>query len=402
MKIPVTLYAIIARLINAVIPVKSKHWIFASDYGDSYREGAKYLLEYMLENHKDYLCTFITSSRKLFKELQQKEIPCVMNYSLKGMFTIAEAEVVISSRNINDVLFAYRKKGRRFYYVVHGMPLKIAIMALPKDYKEKYYSAPQKSIKTVISNFINPRIRMRDIEFVGVTSDFLKPYMEKDMGNTFPIKVLGMPRNDALFDNAKMRGEKWLNGLDDKFVITYMPTHRKYGHGELSPSPFIDRVDYQEWMRKNNVVLLVKQHPNMIPKLKDVKQTDVIRDITCDRLDPQVCLYHSDVLITDFSSVWMDYLLLKRPVLFYIYDDFEHDDAGCHYDIREDPPGHFCSTEEELFNLIRQCKENYDLMKPSDRIVHKYHKFVDGNSCERYFDEIVNEKNWKKENGNCI
>ena len=389
MKVPVTFYALIARIVNSFLPIKKKHWVFGADYGDSFREGAKYLLEYMLNNHQDYTCTFLTDSKKLKHTLETKGIPCQLNSSLNGMLKVAQAEVVITSRTVSDVVYAFRKKGRRFYYVLHGMPLKIAANALPKEYIQDNIKKAH-GLVSKISSFILPPLHYEDSEFVAVTSDFLKQYEEKDMDYRVPVKVLGMPRNDVLFDDKKMRQEEWLDGLDNKFVITYMPTHRKYGHGEVSPSPFINRPDYQEWMRKNGVVLLVKQHPNMIPKLKDVKQTDVIRDITCDSLDPQVCIYHSDVLITDFSSVWMDYLLLRRPILFYIYDNFEQDDAGCHYDIREDPPGHFCETEDELFELIKNCKEDYDRMKPSDRIVHKYHKYVDGNSCERYFNAIVN------------
>lgn len=389
MAIPVTLYAVVARIINMFVPVKPKHWVFGADYGNMYREGSKYLIEYMLLNHKDYHCTFITQNPEVKKELDEKGIPCEMNFSPRGMTAIAKAEAVFCCQAMNDILLAFRKKGRKFYYVLHGMPLKIAARALPKEYWDKYVEKTHDSLVSKLVQTINPFIQIEDSDFVAVTSDFLKPYEERDLDNKVPVKVLGMPRNDALFQDERMKREKWVEGLDAKFVIVYMPTHRKYGQGEVSPSPFIDNEDYQQWMRENNVVLLVKQHPNMIPKLKDVKQTDVVRDITCDRLDPQVCLYHSDVLITDFSSVWMDYLLLKRPILFYIYDDFEHDDAGCHYDISEDPPGHFCKTEDELFKLIKKTKEDYDSMRPSDHIVSKYHKYVDGNSCERYFNAIV-------------
>lgn len=390
MKIPITLYALVARIVNFFVPVKKKHWIFGADYGNMYREGSKYLIEYMLNNHPDFRCTFITQNKDVKSFLDQKGVPCEMNFSLKGMITVARAETVFTCQTMADIFFIYKKKGRRFFYVLHGMPLKIAASALPKDYINQYMHQTGKSLRGRIIEVINPTVDIYDSEFVAVTSDFLKKYEEIDLSNRVPVKVLGMPRNDALFDEKRMAGEKWVNGLEGKFVITYMPTHRKYGQGELSPSPFINRQDYQEWMRENGVVLLIKQHPNMIPKLKDIKQTDVIRDITCDRLDPQVCIYHSDVLITDFSSVWMDYLLLKRPILFYIYDNFEQDDAGCHYDIRVDPPGHFCGSENELFELIKKCKEYYDSMKPSDRIVSKYHKYVDGNSCERYFNAIVN------------
>ena len=135
----------------------------------------------------------------------------------------------------------------------------------------------------------------------------------------------------------------------------------------------------------------MKNHPNMIPKLDDSSSTDVIKDITKLRIDPQVCLYHSDVLVTDFSSVWMDFLLLKRPILFYIYDDFEKNDVGTYYDIRLDPPGHFCYNENDFFKLIKQAKDDYDNMKPASHIVAKYHKYVDGKSCERYYNAIIED-----------
>ena len=213
--------------------------------------------------------------------------------------------------------------------------------------------------------------------------------MKEDFGGKVDVKVLGMPRNDVLFQPEVIEKEKWVAGVEGKLVITYMPTHRKYGYGDVTPTPFIDNKERQQWMRDNNVVLLMKQHPNMIPKIKNVQESDVIKDITTMQLDPQVCIYHSDVLVTDYSSVWMDYLLLQRPTIFYYYDDFETEDAGVHYDIRQDPPGHFCYSEDELFEIIKKIKADYKAMCPSDRIVHKFNKNADGNSCERYFNEII-------------
>ena len=198
--------------------------------------------------------------------------------------------------------------------------------------------------------------------------------MEKDFDYEIPVKVLGMPRNDALFDDTRMQNEKWIDGLEGKFIITYMPTHRAYGHGLVTPTPFIKRADVQKWMKDNNIVLLMKNHPNMASKISDEQNNpECIIDITKMGLDPQVCIYHSDVLITDFSSVWMDYLLLQRPIIFYIYDDFETNDVGTHYDIRQDPPGHFCYTEDELFTLIQETKNNYNSMKPSKEILSLIH-----------------------------
>lgn len=393
MKMPITLYGIIARIISLFVPIKERYWIFGADYGRTYREGSRFLLEYMLENHSDYHCTFITRSQAVKKELDEKNIPCEMNYSLKGMVKIAQAEVIFTTQSTIDILFTYRRKKRRYFFLSHGQPYKAVFLATPKAYGSVRF-AEKKGLARITYNIFSFFVRgyeFWDSEFYTSTSDFLVPYNKMYYGENSIIKVLGMPRNDILFNDKKILREPWLSNLADKLVIIYMPTHRDYGHGDVSPIPFADNIEVQEWMTRNDVVLLVKQHPNMAFKTNTTQLSDVLIDITKQKYDPQVCLYHSDALITDYSSVWMDYLILKRPLIFYYYDNFEEKDTGVLYDLKDDPPGHFCKNEDELFQLIKKIKENYDAMRPSDRIVAKYHKYVDGRSCERLFNAIVNQ-----------
>ena len=53
MKIPITIIGFAARIISAFIPVQKKHWVFGADYGNMYREGPKYLLEYNFKSAKN-------------------------------------------------------------------------------------------------------------------------------------------------------------------------------------------------------------------------------------------------------------------------------------------------------------------------------------------------------------
>ena len=394
-------YGIFARLLWVFVPVRKKLWIFGSDLGNMYREGSKYLIEYMVKAHPEYDCWFVTKSKEVFQELGRRGIPCVMNNSLKGIWLTARAECVFTTQMASDILYAFKKKARRFFYLVHGQPYKIAIVELSKtDYGKKAAFAQQRTklqYLTVLKQLLNRLFicdnSCLDSEFVAATSDFLSRLQKRDFGEDMPSKVLGMPRNDALFQPERMSGEKWVGDAAGKFVVSYMPTHRLYGRGAFSPTPFADRADVQKWMKDNNVMLVVKNHPTML-LYKDnghPYESDCIRDITTAGIDPMTVLFHSDVLITDYSSVWMDYLLLRRPVVFYIYDDFVHDDVGVYYDVREERVGHFCYSEQELFDLLKKIKSDYDAMRPADDVVRKFHKFVDGNSCERYFAEIVGE-----------
>lgn len=388
------LYGLAARFINAVVPVRKGRWVFGADFGQTYREGSKYLLEYMLRYHPEYHCAFITRSNAVCESLQRRGIVCANNYSFKGIWLVARAECVFTTQVAADILFAFKKKNRRYFYLMHGMPMKVALAVLRKkeDGALKSRRTFFNKLKSVFSNLLLIDYRITDSEFVSATSEFFKYWMEPEFDNKTPVKVLGMPRNDALFQDLRMDCGSWIPDVKGKFLITYMPTHRLYGKGKVSPTPFADRPDVQAWMQQNNVVLVVKNHPNMLRQFPKGNyhpyESLTIKDITASGIDPMVAIYHSDVLITDYSSVWMDYLLLRRPIVFYIYDDFTKDDVGLYYDPIKEDVGYSCYSEDELFDLIKKIKCNYERMRPSDAVVEKFHKYRDGNSCERYFNEI--------------
>ena len=71
-KIERAIGGIIARIINIFTTANPKHWVFGADFGQTYREGSKYLLEYMLKEHPNYQCTFITMNHEVYLELQKK------------------------------------------------------------------------------------------------------------------------------------------------------------------------------------------------------------------------------------------------------------------------------------------------------------------------------------------
>ena len=361
MRIPTVVYGIIARIINIFVPVKKNHWVFGANYGKTYSEGSKYILEYMIKNHPEFDCTFIVQNRELKKELDLKGIPCEYNLSLKGIIKIAQADVVFTCHTPADIFFVYKKKNRRNYYLVHGQPHKIAMLARSKEYLKKTGKLKESKyqiIKKKINSILIRGVEYQDMEFVSATSEFLQPFMSNDYLGTVPVKVLGMPRNDAFFQPERFKNEKWVEGLKGKFVISYLPTHRKYGLGDLSPIPFINRPEIQEWMGENNIVLLVKQHPNMVKNLKEVYNCDVIKDISKLGIEAQVCLYHSDALICDYSGAWLDYLLLRRPTLFYYYDDFNENDAGTYFNTKDFFPEYICYNEDELYDKIKKIKED--------------------------------------------
>ena len=381
-------WGIVARMVSAMIPVRKKHWVFSSDYGQQYREGSKYLLEYMLREHPEYCCTFITRNPAVKKELDQRGIPCQVNFSWRGVLTIAKADSIFSTQYCDDIFFAYPKSGRRYYFLVHGMPYKRAYNAVPEAFRAKYKRNVSflREWAARVREWLVIAYTLDNVSFISCCSEFLQGYMKDFFGTKIAYPILGMPRNDGLFDDERMKSEKWID-TGGRFVVTYMPTHRAYGRGAVSPTPFAHRPDIQKWMEENGVLLVMKNHPNMIGKARPV-DTPTSIDITASGIDPQVALYHTDVLITDYSSAWHDFLLLRRPIIFYYYDDFEEEDEGLLYSVHDQMPQYECFTEDELFQMIRTAKEDYDRMRPSAEWVSMYHLHLDGHSCQRHYEEI--------------
>lgn len=227
-----------------------------------------------------------------------------------------------------------------------------------------------------------------DSAFVSCCSDFISQFTRKEFNPECEIIVLGSPRNDILF-TPQLLHDDFFDMFKRKKIITYMPTHRAYGKGKPSPTLFIHDEEKQKWLREHDVVVLIKQHPNMISQIIDSESNDVVIDVTKKELDPQCVMINSDVMITDYSSVWMDWLLLRRPLLHYFYDNFADEDAGYYYDLHDAPAGRICESEDELFDAIKQCIIQPKTMLPSEQIVEKYHKYVDGDACKRHFDKIV-------------
>lgn len=385
-----TLYGCFARCVSFLCPVQKKHWIFGANFGKSYGEGPRNLMKYVVAHDPSITCTYITQNKKVYRELKKQGINCEMNFSFMGILAIAKSDCVFVSHVGNDILYAYKKKNRRFFYLMHGQAFKIVLGAVPLSYwrsitpKKSFFKECLLLIKEHICNSGN----YYDSYFVSACSDFIAQYTRMEFPIQTQIKILGSPRNDTLFDDEFMK-HPFFDNLKNKFIISYMPTHRLYGKGEASPVLFVDDKVAQQWMRDNNIIILIKQHPNMIPKIDSDLSNDVIVDITKMDLDPHLVIYHSDVLITDYSSVWIDYLLLRRPLLFFLYDNFGVEDAGYHYELSDDPAGHICKTQEKLLELIKRTKDDYKEMCPSDKIIRKYHKYVDGKSCERHYFEIM-------------
>ncbi|MBR2558417.1 MAG: CDP-glycerol glycerophosphotransferase family protein [Methanobrevibacter sp.] len=205
------------------------------------------------------------------------------------------------------------------------------------------------------------------------------------------IKPLGLPRADFYFENHdidKLK-EKFCKRYDidsKKKIILYAPTFRD----EEKYNNVFDYLNLEDF--NNNLgeeyVLALRLHP----KIKDFYKGDISSDgdyIDCsDFRDEQELLLISDILISDYSSIMIEFALLEKPIVFFVYDfdSYLNNERGFYFDFEKTVPGPIVYDSEELISVIKN--KDFDESKRSKFVKTQFNQF-DGKSSERVVDFLL-------------
>jgi len=210
------------------------------------------------------------------------------------------------------------------------------------------------------------------------------------------VKITGYPRNDILF-NRKLaffdyKREFELNKY--KKVLLYAPTWRDNYTG-IKPFSNKGLAKLNSYLSKNNYLLLVKKHPAG-KKISIPKNLCNIRDITFRVGDIQELLIFTNILITDYSSVFFDFVLLDRPIIYYPYDyeEYLENCRGMYYDYYKEIPGPFAKNEKKLLYLIKTVDKWFNdeaYQTKYKKFKNRFNYYQDGKSCERVYNLIMKE-----------
>jgi len=202
----------------------------------------------------------------------------------------------------------------------------------------------------------------------------------------------GMARLDDFLDEEKIEAfrNEFYNEypeLKGKKIVLFAPTFR--GAGQKEAYYDYDKLDLKqiydfcgdEW------IFLVKMHPFVSKKIS-IPEEFRSRIIDFTKYPNINDLYYiTELLITDYSSNYYEYALMKKPVLFYTYDREMYElTRGVHRSVKDHAPGKVCDTFEEMIEALNN----------RDFEVEKINKFVednfgeyDGKACDKAIDSIL-------------
>jgi CDP-glycerol glycerophosphotransferase (TagB/SpsB family) len=223
-------------------------------------------------------------------------------------------------------------------------------------------------------------------------------------------RITGAPRNDFLFhsDGASNLNRIFGDAIKGKKIIFYLPTYKKNNSNcwnEDKPNIFgfpefvIKKFD--KFLLDSNCKLIFKPHPHENSEVLNFKNKNKLNnilifsdeDLSSNYLDLYELLNGSDILITDYSSVFYDYLLLDKPMIFAPVDiDSRLENDGFLIESFENwAPGPKAYDQDELQIEISKCLEKKDYYAEKRAWMRNlHHRYKDGKSSERLWEFIEN------------
>ncbi len=361
-------------------PMKD-NWVFMeSFFGKSYSDSPKYIFEYMSKKYPgQYKFIWVINKNKV--DIPYPHVK-VKRFSIRYAYYLSRSKYYIFNGRQPD--WIKKKKGNVFLETWHGTPLKRLV------YDQENISAATPRYKRQV--YVQSRIWDYLIAPNKFSSDIFRRCFkfDKEMLET------GYPRNDILHDeNREQIAEKIKAGIGipkGKKTILYAPTWRDdeyYTKGRYKFSLKLDMQLLREKLGEEYVVLL-RTHYFIADKLDVTGLEDFAFNLS--NYDDIAELYLiSDILITDYSSVFFDYANLKRPMMFYTYDLEKYRDVlrGFYIDIEEELPGPLLFTTEEIIHAIVNLKDiNEQYQQKYTAFYEKYCSWEDGQASRRVSEAV--------------
>lgn len=313
-------------------------WLFSSTDNSHYNYNSRYLFEYVKENLPEITPLFVINDPELRNSLSSKygKQYFIETESIQGIRQALSAGVWFTSAGLPAYGSGLHKK-RLIINLWHGVPLK-KIALLDPNLKK----AARIYFKKIFSE---------NYTCILTTSHELIPLMARSFAvSEDKIKVWGQPRNDGLFqknDCREILGQLFPDLPEYTKTVLYAPTFRDYGQVQLFPFKDFDQKQLEAFLDEKNMLLFIRTHvaeqgsaaPYLGKRIRFLGNEQA-EDVTG-------ILNIFDCLITDYSSIYIDYLLTDKPMIFLPYDRQQYlDGRGMNFDYDDVTPG----PKPETFN----------------------------------------------------
>ena len=368
-----------------IIPRNKNIWIFGAWYGEKYSDNAKYLFEHILSNNKKIRCIWLTRKEHIKKKLNSEGKECYLINSFNGAFYSLIGNKIIFSSGKSDVN-SFFINGAKSIQLWHGAPMK-------KIGLDDRFSFD--SFTNFIHKYFFPFVYEYNINYVVSTAEVFN----KKLCSAFNIKdnqilLTGYPRNDVFYNCEKHQLIKeWDNNYGNPYKIIYLPTFRSH---DENFQPFnnynFDQFQWNKFLEQTNSLFILKGH--FVNKIvgEKISGDRFIHLSDLEINDVNEILKDVDLLITDYSGAYFDFLLTEKPIILASFDIHEYLSKyrELYFNYNEILCGHEAKDWNEVIMEIQKIKLKDQFIEKRKYLSNMFNKYSDGLNSERLYIAILN------------
>lgn len=252
----------------------------------------------------------------------------------------------------------------------------------------------------VITDDLSNWISGKRIDYIIVSTEFEYNNL-KDKYSLFEDQIIlsGLPRYDLLENNSKDKDKKQV-----LLQFTWRMEYQNYTSDQFGQTEYALRIKkiitdnkLLIKLKKSDYTLKVILHPevNKHIKLFENHENDVVQIANIENLIFREEFINSSLMITDYSSVFTDFTYLKKPVIFYQWDEEEFYRKHLYskeMDYKKDGVGSVFDKHEDIISeIIDNIDNKFIIQEKYKKRVDKFFKFYDSNNCQRIYEYIIND-----------
>lgn len=297
------------------------------------------------------------------------------------------------------------------YYVLYTARCILdSCMFIPKVRNEQFrfflhHGMPIKKTETYMRN-------IGEYDYVSIGSSYFKKYYSSVGIDEKKMISFGMARNDQLGESKEYLKKLYKLGKDTK-IIMWLPTYRQHNSSKEACNVPVETINktgmpvlkqsddfkkLNEVLKKENIFVFLKLHPSQETKFLEVADYSNIKVITNHILEQNAIQLYSlfseaDALITDYSSIYYDYLLLNRPIGLTIDDiNIYKEKVGFITNdfFEKEIEGYLIRNTDEFISYIYNVKYEANFLKDVLKVCRdKFHNITDYSSTDKLYEFIV-------------
>lgn len=367
--------------LNIFIPKKKNRVLFYDSMGETFYDNSRTLFEFMKDNNyqQKYEIVCCIPSFKNYIYLKEKNIKVVG--VIKGVYYFLTSKYMFYS-----------------YASMRIKPTKQQIVV------NQWHGTPLKRIANIKKDKVAENENRNYFTYTLSASDYFIDIMAEAFNCTSKqILVLGHTRNDLLFSKTKSFSLLEIEKEQYAKTILWMPTFRVSKDHRFVDIDNIDQLNntmlplfkteeeiicFNEYLKAKNIFFVIKTHTYSV--FKKINYSNIAFYTSEDLEIKGIQLYEFvkefDALLTDYSSIYFDYLLLDRPIGFTV-DDYNSYNENRGFSVEnalDFMPGHHIHTIEELLSFCDDVIDNKDNYKEKrNKIKNLSNKYQDNNNCLR-------------------